>query len=169
MVKTEPGANKEDHDQLVEDIDNPEDNYGDDSHQGGDDTFGADDTYGAGGADDIGFEGDEGGAGPSEIGKGGVRKKKYYKTGIPSLIDDTFFSFIDKDVKSWTANCKTCDKVIKGGIGVSSNLVRHLAKLHPEVHALYKSEFHPYPKHTNLIQTSPMKTEVDYLLPGADE
>jgi len=69
MVKTEPGANKEDHDQLVEDIDNPEDNYGDDSHQGGDDTFGADDTYGAGGADDIGFEGDEGGAGPSEIGK----------------------------------------------------------------------------------------------------
>ena len=68
MVKTEPGSNKEDHDALaVEDIE-PEQDYGEDSHQGGDDTF--DDSYGAGGADDIGFEGDEGGAGPSEIGKG---------------------------------------------------------------------------------------------------
>jgi len=138
MVKTEPGSNKEDHDALaVEDIE-PEQDYGEDSHQGGDDTF--DDSYGAGGADDIGFEGDEGGAGPSEIGKGGGRIDKRYSTGIPAMVDDIYFHLIDKDDKSFSASCMTCGKVVQASLKVNSNLVRHLKSSHPEVHALYKSE-----------------------------
>merc|ERR1712240_752158 len=72
VVKQEPGMHASKEDDGMEDLEgnNPDDTYGDDSHQGGggDDTFGGYDDGGA--ADDMGFEGDEGGAGPSEIGKG---------------------------------------------------------------------------------------------------
>jgi len=132
MVKTEPGANKEDHDQLVEDIDNPEDNYGDDSHQGGDDTFGADDTYGAGGADDIGFEGDEGGAGPSEIGK--VHK------ALVSL-SAGFQRYRNREVRSYVwkycsklskeeAICNICEVRVRTAGGNTSGLRNHLKRVH---------------------------------------
>jgi len=71
VVKQEPGMHASKEDDGMEDLEgnNPDDTYGDDSHQGGggDDTFGGYDDGGA--ADDMGFEGDEGGAGPSEIGK----------------------------------------------------------------------------------------------------
>ena len=75
-------ASKED--DGMEDLEgnNPDDTYGDDSHQGGggDDTFGGYDDGGA--ADDMGFEGDEGGAGPSEIGKG--RHRHFYPAPLHS-------------------------------------------------------------------------------------
>jgi len=125
MVKTEPGANKEDHDQLVEDIDNPEDNYGDDSHQGGDDTFGADDTYGAGGADDIGFEGDEGGAGPSEIGKVHKAVARLRKNGKVSAV----WNFFTK-VSPEQAVCNMCGDIYATSGGNTSGLRKHLIKAH---------------------------------------
>ena len=76
----------------------------------------------------------------------GAGRKKKYSTGIPRLIDDCYFQLLDKDDRNWTASCKTCDAVVKGSSGVSSNLIRHLVRLHPEVHELYKSEFQPHQK-----------------------
>ena len=69
------------------------------------------------------------------------RKKKRYTTGIPRVIDGTFFSLVGKDEKSWSATCKTCNKVVKGSLGINSNLIRHLFKYHPEVHELFKVHF----------------------------
>jgi len=136
MVKTEPGANKEDHDQLVEDIDNPEDNYGDDSHQGGDDTFGADDTYGAGGADDIGFEGDEGGAGPSEIGKA-VLPWGNLKTPIDIDQSNMSPAELQAEIKRHIVKvghayqCSVCNKEFAGGnSAVRNNALRHVLIMH---------------------------------------
>ena len=89
----------------------------------------------------------------------GVGKKKKVPTGIPGLIDDCYFTLMGKDEKSWSAQCQTCSKVIKGGLNVSSNLVRHLAQLHPEVHELYKTEFRPK-QATALGINNPLPTEM---------
>ena len=56
------------------------------------------------------------------------------------MVDDIYFHLIDKDDRYFTASCMTCGAVVKASLKVNSNLVRHLLKFHPEVHALYKSE-----------------------------
>lgn len=126
MVKQEPGASKEDdglHEESMEGGgNNQDDTYGDDSHQGGDDTFGGYDDGGA--ADDMGFEGDEGGAGPSEIGKV-IR----VHTRVARKSKSFVWKYATREGND-LARCNICGKGVPTKNGGTSGLKFHLNKKH---------------------------------------
>jgi len=116
----------DDHEQDTLGGGDQDDAFGDDSHQGGTEDYGG---YDDGAADDgLGFDGDESGAGPSDIGKGRVRHS------VARLSDSRQRSFVwnyfSKDPERQMATCDLCKKVLATTGGNTSGAKKHLNKAH---------------------------------------
>jgi len=100
-----------------------DDTFGDDSHQGGTEDYGG---YDDGAADDgLGFDGDESGAGPSDIGKvpllnsvARLRQSRSYVWSYATRHDRT------------TASCNICGKVMPTTNGSTTGIKQHLCRNH---------------------------------------
>jgi len=104
----------DDHEQDTLGGGDQDDAFGDDSHQGGTEDYGG---YDDGAADDgLGFDGDESGAGPSDIGKGRANRSPCWN----------YFTRPDP-VHAYCNICWKCFKVDKAG---TSSLIAHLRQRH---------------------------------------
>ena len=78
----------------------------------------------------------------SEAEDGADQRIKDREKGIPGLCDDFHFSLVKKTDTHYTARCLHCTKQNNehnAQLNQNSNLVRHLKRLHPDLHESYKN------------------------------
>jgi len=110
----------DDHEQDTLGGGDQDDTFGDDSHQGGTEDYGG---YDDGAADDgLGFDGDESGAGPSDIGK--------VFNYTPSKPLSSFVWQYATKVSKNEAICTVCNKQISTAAGSTTGLKKHLERKH---------------------------------------
>jgi len=110
----------DDHEQDTLGGGDQDDAFGDDSHQGGTEDYGG---YDDGAADDgLGFDGDESGAGPSDIGK-------VFNYNPKKPLSSFVWQYATK-VSRNEAICTVCNKQISTAAGSTTGLKKHLERKH---------------------------------------